>query len=229
MRGLALKELGGTCAILVGACYIVIGINYLVLPPEQAATADPAQFLLSFASRPTQISLQYLLFGAIGLLGLAVVPAVCDRVRPASEGWVRWGGNLGVLGFAVTALNFFRIYGIQRGRAALFGLAEPAVRQIMASTDDLVSLDPQGWLGFGAVGVWVLIMSWLALRGGFWPKALGGLGIAVGILYFLVVAAFLFESETLLALAAGLGAAVAGPIWYIWVGLRLRRESAQGG
>ena len=88
------------------------------------------------------------------------------------------------------------------------------------------SLDPQGWLSFGAVGLWLLVVSLLALRAGTWPKLLAYVGIATAVAYWLVVAGFVFNQETLFTIAAALGGVILAPIWYIWAGLRLRRAGA---
>ena len=85
------------------------------------------------------------------------------------------------------------------------------------------SLDPQGWLGFGAVGLWVLVVSLLALRVGAWPTPLAYIGIATALAYWLIVAGFVFNQETLFTIGAALGGILLAPLWYIWAGLRLRQ------
>lgn len=226
MKEKSLATVGGTCSILVGISYILIGINYLRLPAVQRAGSDPTQLLPSFAQNPAPLMLQFWVFAVGSLLAFAAVLAISETVRSTSEGWVRWTSNLAILGFAVTAIDFFRALSLQPARAAAFVAGDAATKTVIASTNNLISLDPQGWLGFGGVGLWVLIVSLLVLRGRALPRNLGYVGIAVAVLYWVVVAGLVYQRETLVAIAAGAGGIIAAPVWYIWMGLELRRAAS---
>jgi hypothetical protein len=82
-------------------------------------------------------------------------------------------------------------------------------------------LDGQGWLGFGAVGLWVLVVSILALRGSTSSKILAYVGFALAITYFLVVVSLALNLATMLEIVAGIGGVILAPIWFIWMGLKL--------
>ena len=226
MKDTTLGKLGGTCAILLGVSYIVIGVNYLLLvPAEQKVGGGLAKFLPSFAQNPTPLTLQYWAFALGALLAIAAVLAISESVRSVNEGWVRWTSTLAVLGFAVVAIDNFREMSFQPDRAADYAAADAATKAAMEVSGP-IGLDPQGWLGFGAVGLWVLVVSLLALRGSTWPKPLAYVGIAVAVVHWLVVAGSVLSIEPLIAIAAGLGGVILGPIWYIWTGLTLRRAGA---
>jgi hypothetical protein len=221
MKDNTLNKLGGTCSIILGILYLVIGITYLLLPAEQRPGIADDMFLPSLAQNPTILIIQWWAFALSGLLGIAVVLAVSESVRSANEGWVRWTSNLAILGFAVVAINNFRNIDFQPGRAAAYMEGDALIKTALEVSGPF-SLDPQGWLGFGAVGLWVLVVSLLTLRAGTWPRALTYLGITVAVVYWLVVAGFVSNQETLIAIGAALGGIILGPIWYIWTGLRLR-------
>ena len=225
MKTNSLSKLGGTCSILLGVSYIVVGVTYVLLPAEQKAGGNPALFLPSFAQNPTLLMIQYWAFALGAVLALAVVPAVSETVRSANEGWVRWTSNLAFLGFAVTAIDVFRTLGLQPGRAAAFVAGDATTKAVLTAPGYVAGLDVQGWLGFGGVGLWVLVISLLALRGSTWPKPLAYVGIAVAILYWFVVAGLALGVETLVTIAAGLGGVIGAPVWYIWAGLTLRRAN----
>ena len=220
------NKFGGTCAILLGVSYVVVGITYLLLPAAQKSGSDPANFLPSFAQNPTLLMIQYWAFALGALLALAVVPAIAVSMHSVNEGLVRWTSNLAFLGFAVTAIDFFRNIGLQSMRAAAYVAGDATTKAVLTAPSYLAGLDVQGWLGFGGVGLWIFVANWLALQGGAWPKPLAYLGIVVAILYCLVVAGFALQIELLVAIAAGLGGIIAAPIWYIWVGVNLRRAGS---
>ncbi len=226
MKDNTLAKLGGTCSILVGISYIVVGITYVLLPIEQRPGGGSAsKFLASFAQNPTTLIIEYWAFALGAVLALAAVLAISEHVRSANDGLVRWTSNLAIIGFAVTSINFFRLLALVPGRAAAFATGDAAMKATLAATQADLGLDPQGWLGFGGVGLWVLVVSLLALRGNALPKPHAYVGIAVAVAYWLVVAGYVLGAEMLIAIAAGLGGVILGPIWYIWAGLRLRQAS----
>lgn len=222
MKDMTFNKLGGLFAILLGISYILIGVIYLMLPGDQRAGGD--LFYASVVRDPTLISIYYLIFALGAVLALGVLPAIAESVRSQHEGWTHWATNLAYLGFAVTAIDFFRIWSIQTYRASAFVASDASARAAIDATAQ--GLDPQGWLGFGGVGVWVLVVSLLAMRANTWPRPLSYIGIAVAVLYWLVVVSNVFGIDILLSIVAGLGGIVLAPIWYIWVGLLLRRPGA---
>jgi hypothetical protein len=224
MKDTTLGKIGGFCSILLGISYILIGVIFLLLPADQRVGSDSVAFYTSVAQNPTLLSIYYLIFALSAVLGLGALPAISESVRSLHEGWTRWIANLAYLGFAVTAIVFFGVWTFQTYRASAFVKGDASVRAAIEATSQ--TLDPQGWLGFGGVGVWVLVVSLLAMRAKIWPTVLSYVGIAVAILYWLVVVSFVFDVGILLSIVAGLGGVILAPIWYIWIGLLLRRLSA---
>jgi hypothetical protein len=224
MKDNTLSKLGGNCSILLGILYLLIGITYLLLPADQKQTSAVDKFLPSFAQNPTTQTIQFWVFALSGLIGIAVVLAVSESVRSANEGWVRWTSNLAILGFAVVTINNFRNIAFQPGLARAY-MEGDAVTKTVIKLSGPFSLDPQGWLGFGAVGLWVLVVSLLALRAGTWPKLLTYIGIATAVAYWLIVVGSVLNQEALFTIGAALGGIILAPIWYIWTGMRLRQAN----
>jgi len=79
------------------------------------------------------------------------------------------------------------------------------------------------WLGFGVVGIWVLVVNGLALRATTLPTPLAYLGIALGLIYWLGALSGIIGQPIIAELATGLGGALLAPLWYIWVGRILRK------
>jgi hypothetical protein len=222
MKDNSLSRLGGVCSILVGISYIVAGVSYLLMPAEQTALGDPAAFLSSYAQDPTMSTLNDWAFALGAILALAAVLAISERVRSLHEGWVRWTSTLALVGFAVTAIHYFRNMALYPGRAAAYVAGDAATKAAIAANQSMMDLDPNGWLMYGGIGLWLLVVNLLALRGNNWPKPLAYVGFAGAIGYWFVVTGYVLQIETLVAIAAA-AAVLLGPIWYIWAGLVLRR------
>jgi hypothetical protein len=227
MKEKTLSKFGGTCSILVGVSYVLITITYLLLPAGQKVGAPPAQYFPSFARNPTLAVLLYWELALGALFAIGAVKAISELVRQENEGWVNWTSNLAYLGFAVTAINFLRGLAIVPERAAAYMVGDASTKAVIAAIGTgVVDLDPKAWFRFGVTGLWILVVNLLALRGGKLPKTLAYVGIAVAILYWFVVASYVLRIEMLTAIAAGLGGIIAGPVWYIWMGLILRRAGS---
>lgn len=226
MKDDSLRKLGGTCSILVGVFYALGAIAYLLQPAELQAGADLGQFWPALAQNPTMNTLLHWAFALVAVFAIAAVAAISEIVRPANEGWVRWTSGLAYLGYAALAITHFRALAVYRRLAAAYVAGDASVQTGIGALGYLLfDLDPQGWLGFGGVGLWFLVVNLLALRIATWPRTLAYVGIIGAILYWLMVAGAVLEISLLVAIAAGVGLIVA-PIWFIWTGLRLRWASS---
>lgn len=94
MKQNSVSQFGGVCAMLLGVVSTLAGMTYLLLPPEQRLEVPGAQFLPSYAANPTMINLISCQLALIGILGLAIVPAIAQLVQSENEGWVRWTSSL---------------------------------------------------------------------------------------------------------------------------------------
>jgi Domain of unknown function (DUF4386) len=222
-----LSKLGGICSILLGVSYIVIAVIYLPLPLEQQQIVglytNPGAFLESFAKNPTLLTIEFWAEALGSLLGIAAVLAISEGVRSANEGWVRWISMLAIIGLTITAIDDFRFLALTPIRAAAYVNGDAAVKAALTVPGALEGLDPQPWLRLGAVGLWVLVVSLLALRGGIWPKALAYVGIGSAIVYWLAMTGIVLQLASVIRIKAGAGAFILVPLWYIWLGLRLRK------
>jgi len=228
MNEKSIVKLGGICAVIVGILYVLVGITYLLLPEAQKGgpeIEDFAKILLSVNQNPILTMLLYVEFALIGILAFAAVPAISGLVQTVNEDWARWTKNLAYLGFAVLAINYFRAIALTPWRAEAFAAGDASTRAAIAGVGPIL-IDPQGWLSFGAVSLWLLVVNILALREGKLPKLLGIIGIVGAILYALVVAGNVTGITLLIMIAAGLGGIIVGPIWFIWIGVRLLRTTS---
>ena len=88
-------------------------------------------------------------------------------------------------------------------------------------------VDPRGLLTFGLGGVALLTLGWLAHRSrGMFPSQLGYVGYlsgALSIILYLGRLTVLSASSPIILAPALLNGFIVSPLWYVWVGLVLRR------
>ena len=212
-----LDNAGAVCAVALGVTTALVGLFYLLLPEEQRAQARAAELFPSFLDDGTVLRLELLALALTGVFGLAVVPYVSRLAGLRDNGWVRWTGNLALLGFAVTAVSNFRSLNRIPVVADTFEAGDEATRAAIAPLWR-ATLDPDGILGFGAVGLWVVVVRVLALQRGREPRALWLLGLVLGAAYLLVPVAQIFDVASLVTFAAVVGV-VGGLAWYGWAGV----------
>ncbi len=218
-------KLGGVCSIIVGILYVLIGITFLLVPAEQKGGIDEiARFLPSFHKNPTAMTLLYVEFALCAILAIAAVPAISGIVRTVNEGWTRWTSNLAFLGFALVAIYYFQMLAIAPSRAAAYVAGDVSTKAALAVP---IGVDPQFLLRYGVIGLWILVVSVLALRGGKLPKILSIVGIIAAILYWaLAVNDVLGVAMVMRPIIAIAGGIIAAPIWFIWVGLKLLKTTS---
>jgi hypothetical protein len=153
----------------------------------------------------------FLLLG--GLLTIAVMVAVYERLREVDGSFALLALVLGALGGIGSAVH---------GGYDLSNALHPP-----AQVPDLPSgVDPRGFLTFGVAGLAVFIVAWLMTKSDF-PKALGYLGYLSAVLLVVLYLARLIvlDATSLLILGPALLAGfIVNPIWYVWLGLQLRRR-----
>ena len=89
------------------------------------------------------------------------------------------------------------------------------------------SIDPRGLLTFGVSGLGLLVLAWQSRRSATLPDNLASLGMAVGALLVVVYLGrliILTPTNLLVAVPAALTGLVLSPLFYIRLGLELRRR-----
>lgn len=219
-----LRRLGGTCAILVGLSYIAVALFFVLDPTQRIhdqaelwpALVDQSIFRLSY----------YWAFALGAVFAFGAIPAISELVRSKHEGWVRWTTGLAYLSFGVTALETFRLVAITPEWISNYAGGDPVVQDTIVTTSMLLRLDPATWLRFGALGPWFLVVAILALRHGLLSRPLAYVGIGLGVLTTTTAVGTAFAITPLVLPSAVLGGGLAAPIWFIWLGIALRRGAA---
>jgi hypothetical protein len=226
MQDTSVAKLGGAGAILVGVCTALGAITYLFLPPEQRVGAPGAQLLPSFAQSPTLLETEFWELALIGVLGLVAVPGLARLAQGVNEGWLRLATTFATIGFAVQAIGNFLTLGRLPKIAEAYVSGDASTKAALVAVWKS-SIDPQGFWEYGAIGLWVFVLSLLTLRNHALPRPLAYLGLALGVLHWVVPVAILLDiQQSSLVVVAVLGA-ILGPIWYIWAGLVAWRNTSR--
>lgn len=218
------QRIGGIAALLMAATFVAgltVFLGVLVPAGYFDEGTDPAQRVAILAEYQAIVSAPYLIsFVVVGIFLVLLALALYDRLKAGSP----------VL--AQTATAFGLIWGglvIASGMVANVGIAtvvdiygrDPAQAGTVWSAVESVQLG----LGGGneiAGGVWVLLISWAALRARWLPRGLNYLGVAIGVAGLLTVVPLLevFGAVEALGFAFGVGLIV----WFVWLGITLLRD-----
>jgi Domain of unknown function (DUF4386) len=209
-----LQKLGGMAALVNAVAYLVgFGLALTLLAPVMNA-ATPDQYLAFLADHQTLLVAWYLLIYLVA--GVFMVPlslALHARLQV----------NAPVLMQNATAFGL-----IWATTIIISGMIQVNDVGVLA---DLYAQDPTQaatvWLALSAVergiggvielpgGLWVLLVSWAALRSSGLPKLLNYLGLAIGVAGIVTVVPALGAGGTVF----GLGFIV----WFVWAGIVMVR------
>lgn len=195
MKTTTFDKFASICAILAGLAGFAYLAFFFVL--KNPAALAPALSLL-----------------LVGLLSSAALVAVYQHVRQVEAGFALWGFLLGIGGAAGAAIHAaFDIANNFQPPATPFDYASP--------------IDPRGFLTFAVAGLAAIILGWLIVRGEVFTRALGYFGVLSGILLVALYVAYMIILNALnpIVLVLVVLSGLAQPIWYIWLGVALRRSA----
>jgi hypothetical protein len=226
----SLRKVGGLAAYGVAAAYLASGLSAVAMPPELQGRPDvtPHQFWLTLSAHPTAHLVFHWSYVAAGFCGIGAVPAISLLVWPVNPGAVLWTGVAAFFGFGVLARSHLMEVAFDRRIIRLYPDADASFQQAVHVVAGLALDVPDGFFTYGAIGVWVVTMSWLGLRHDRLPKGLCGLGFVAGLTYLAGVLAYTFGIRWLLIVAVGVGGLLVVPAWYAWVGHVLRSSTGLG-
>ena len=183
-----------------GVCAILAGTSGLL-------------YAISFVVlRNVLLSALFLMLG--GLLTSAVLLAVYERLRETDASFALLALALGLAGSLGSAAHGgYDLANAINPRSSLTVLPNP--------------VDPRGLLTFGATGLALLIVAWLIVRGGTFPRGLGYLGYLSAVLLLALYLGRLIvldATNPLIVVPALLSGFVVNPFFYCWLGLSLLRK-----
>lgn len=210
-----LQKFGGFAALYMAAAYMVVMALFLVVLNYQSIT-DPLQKVALLVEKPmvffsTNV-LSYVFFGVF-LIGLSL--ALYDRLKPGAPAMMQVATVIGIIwAGSLIAGGMVQNAGINP-TVALYTKA-PAQAAMSWQAIETVSNGLGNGNGEILGGLWALLVSISALRGGRMPRALNFLGIFIGVVGLVSLTPGLTD---MLVGVFGLGQV----IWYVWLGIVLLR------
>jgi len=152
----------------------------------------------------------------IALWALFGIVAVYWVIRAQGEAWSFFATLVGAIASVGTMTS--ALYQIASTRS-LLSVPPNVAKDLPAAVS---GTDPLGIATFGLTGLWFLIANILLWRAG-WPRLLVLLGFVAVVDLFAGFIASLGSSAQVTTLAGLVAGAVGGPIYWLWLGLRIRR------
>ena len=211
------QKISGIAAIVHAAAYCVgIGLYATTLHP--ILDADPGQYVAQLAAYKSP--LYWWIFICYLVAGFCLVPVALALHRRVSAGAPNlmltstvlgciWAGL--IIGSGNLMLHDFgevvKLYGIDPAQTETVWVALMTVENGIVSGNELIG------------GIWILLLSWAALRTDGLNKALNYLGLVIGVAGIVSIIPVFTEVAVMIF---GLSMIV----WFVWAGIVLLRHSS---
>ena len=210
------QKLGGLAALYLAAAYL-LAMPFFLLVVDYPSVVDPVEKVALLASNHVSMHVMYLVtYVVLGIVLAVLALALYQRLRTAAPVVMQVATAVGLMwAFVLVASGMV----FNAGMAAAVDLY-PASPDQAASVWRAIEPVAQGLGGSGGEllgGLWVLLVSFAALRGSALPKPLGWLGLAVGLVGIVSVVPPLKDA----AIAFGLLQIA----WFVWLGVGMLRTA----
>jgi hypothetical protein len=220
--------MGAFASFGVALAYFLSGVCAALMPPELQGRPEitPHQFWTVLSQRPTAHLCFHWAWVLAGLCGIASVPSVSLLVWSAHRGAALWSGLAALLGFAVMARSHLMEVAWDRKIIPVYQTADPAFQQAVHVVAGLALDVPDGVLTYGAVGIWVAVISFLSVRQQTQSSSFAYLGFATAGALFAGVVGYGLLMRPFIVIAVGVGGFLLVPAWFIFAALLLLRRPA---
>lgn len=211
-----LQKIGGVAALYGAAAYLFAMVGYLMVlgdvfvedPVQRVALLVENQAFLYILNLTT-----YIVFGLfVAILALASY----DRLKGGSPALMRTATAIGFI-WATVVIASGMVANIGMDTVVDLYSTDPTQAATVWLTIDSVATGLGGGGGEILGGIWILLVSWVALRAGEFPKALNYLGVLIG-------AAGLLSVIPVLGELRGLIFGLSQIPWFIWLGILMMRS-----
>ena len=211
-----LQKMGGIAALYAGAAYIVGMVGFLLVV-DVSSVVDPVEKVGLMVANQAFLYFMYVIIYVVwGVVLVVLALALYERLKAGSPAIIQtatvfaliWAGVIIVAGTIHNSGmdTVVALYGTDPDQAGTVWLAVDSVFEGLGGNNEILG------------GIWVLLISWAALRTGGLPTALNWLGVVVGVAGIVSAVPALAE---LLIYVFALGQIV----WFIWLGIVMLRSS----
>lgn len=208
-----LQKMGGIAALYEAAAY-VLGIVFFIFVVDYSGDVDPVQKVALLLDNQVSMYIMTLFVFVVFSIFLVILTlALYDRLKAGSPAIVQtatvfgfmWAGLVMASGmiFIIGMDNVVDLYGQDPAQAATVWLAIDFVFDGIGGGVELVG------------GIWILLVSWAALRAGELPRALNYLGVVIGVVGILTVVPALEVLTDVFGLSQ--------IVWFVWLGIVMLR------
>jgi hypothetical protein len=214
-----LQKLGGIAALYAGAAYVVGMVGFLLVV-DVSSVVDPVQMVALMGDNLAFLYIMHLIIYVVwGVFMVVLALALYERLKAGSPAIVQTATVFGLIWAAVIIVagmihnvgmgTVVDIYGKDPALAGTVWLAIDSVFEGLGGSNEVLG------------GIWILLISWAALRVGELPRALNYLGLAIGVAGIISVVPPLAEIFIYIF-------ALGQIVWFVWVGIIMLRSSPSG-
>jgi hypothetical protein len=209
-----LQKMGGIAALYAGAAYVVGMMGFLLVVgwPD-----DPVAQVAVLVNNQVSQHILYLIVYQVWAIFLVVLTlALYERLKANSPAMMQIVTAIGVIWATVVIAsgmifnigmdNVVNLYGKDPDQATTVWLAIESVCNGIGGGNEILG------------GLWMLLISWVALRAGIFPRALNYLGVAIGGAGILSALPGLGEVGMIFGLLQ--------IVWFIWLGIVMLRSNS---
>ena len=211
------QKAGGVAALYI-ALALLAAMPYFLLVVDYGSAATIAEkvalIVANYASTYAVYFVTYVFYGfALGVLAFALY----DRLQAHAPATMRAATAMGLL-WSVALVTSGMVWNY--GMTTVVGLAKtnPTQAEVVWQSVEPVAEALGGAGGEILGGLWILLLSVVALRSGALPKFLGWFGIIIGVAGLTSVVPQLHDAAIVFGLAL--------IVWFAWVGVILMRTKA---
>ncbi len=210
------QRAGGLAALYLALAYLV-AMPYFLIAVDYPNVTNPAEKVATLAEHQSSMSAMYLITYVIFGIVLAVLSlTLYRRMKDGAPVLMQTATAVGLIWAVVlVASGLIFNYGMETVTTLYAGHPEQAVAVWQAIEPVSEGLGGAGGEILG--GLWMLLVSWGALRSAGLPKILGWLGVAIGLVGIASVVPALRD--------AGMVFGALQIVWFAWTGIVMLRTT----
>lgn len=210
-----LQKMGGLAALYEAVAYIV-GMIFFIFLLDSSGVVDPVQKVaLLVDNQALMYLITLVIYVVFGVCMVVLSLALHERLKAGSPAMMQTATAFGLI-WAGVVIASGMIFNIGMGTVVdLYGTDPAQAGTVWLAIDSVFEGIGGGVEVLG--GLWMLLISWAALRTGKLSKALNYIGVVIGLAGIITVVPALGE---LGGMIFGLGQIV----WFLWLGIIMLRK-----